>query len=90
MARQPDLRRHINKRGDFMDLSVGVGFYEEGGLLFATLQFAATKGTRRKHTSIRIDLNEALQQFAQDLPRSDKGEAPLQKPVPIADVSGGT
>lgn len=79
------MTRHLAKRGDFRDLSIGAEFYEEGGLLFATVTFSATKGTRRKTSRIKIDLNEALTLFEGDLPTEGK-DKPLESPISIHPV----
>lgn len=74
--------RHINKRGAFTDLSVGIEFHEEAGALFARVTFSATLGTRRKTTRVNVDLNEALDVFKDTLPIAGQGNA-FEKPITI-------
>lgn len=87
MARE--LGRYIAKHGDFKDLSVGIEFYEEGGLLFARMSFSATYDHKRKTTRLNVDLNEALKQFTQRLPQEGK-EKPLEAPIPVTAADDGS
>lgn len=86
MAR--NLGRHLARWKEFIDLSVGIELIEEAGLIFARMTFSATLGTKRKTTRLNIDLQEAMEQFGQPLPKAGE-DMPLEAPISITPVADG-